>query len=169
MPRPDLSRVPEFYHNYINQVAEDELLPALKNNTGSFVSFVKQIPVEKRDYRYAEGKWTVKELIQHLIDAERIFSYRALRFARKDNTPLPGFNENSFADHAKADKRNWDDLVNEFQAVRNATEILFDSFDNEQLESEGTSNNHSIYVRAIGFICAGHCIHHMRVIKERYL
>ena len=169
MPRPDFTRVPPFYHNYINQVKEDDLMGALKNNTPAFLSFFKTIPIEKRDHRYAEGKWTIKELFQHIIDTERVFSYRALRFARKDTTPLPGFNENLFGAHAKADKRNWDDLVLEFEAVRKSTEILFASFDNEQLESEGLSNNNSIYVLAIGFICAGHCNHHMNIVRERYL
>ncbi len=169
MPRPDLSRVPEFYHKYIGLVKEDDLMQALKNNTASFLSFLKSIPAEKYDYRYADGKWTIKEVIQHIIDAERIFSYRALRFARKDATPLPGFDENLFAINAKADKRNWNDLVDEFAAVRKATEILFASFDEEQLESEGNSNNHSNYVLGIGFISVGHCSHHRKVIEERYL
>ncbi len=169
MPRPDLTRVPEFYHNYINQVKEEDLMNALKSNTSAFLSFMKSIPIEKHDYRYAEGKWTIRELLQHLIDTERVFCYRALRFARKDNTPLPGFNENLFAANAKADKRKWVDLIIEFEAVRKSTEILFNSFDEEQLESSGISNNHPIYVLAIGFICAGHCNHHINIIKERYL
>jgi hypothetical protein len=169
MPRPDLSRVPEFYHNYISHVKEDELMQAFKNNTASFLSFAKSIPAEKQNYRYADGKWTVMEVVQHIIDAERIFSYRALRIARKDTTPLPGFDEKLFTANAKADKRNWNDLIEEFTAVRKATEILFASFDDEQLESEGISNNNPVYVLGIGFICVGHCTHHRQVIEERYL
>ena len=95
--RPDLSRVGNFYHNYINLVTEDELAEAFDKESASFVRFLDTIPAEKYDYRYAEDKWTIKEVLQHIIDAERIFSYRALRFARKDKTPLPGFDENSFA------------------------------------------------------------------------
>lgn len=169
MPRPDLSRVPAFYHNYISQVKEEELMPAFKNNTLSLLSFLKSIPAKKQNYRYEVGKWTVKEVIQHIIDAERIFSYRALRFARKDTTPLPGFDEKNFTANAKAGKRNWNDLVEEFIAVRKATEILFASFDDEQLESGGILNNNSVYVLGIGFICMGHCNHHRKVIEERYL
>jgi hypothetical protein len=168
MPGPDLSRIPEFYHNYISQVKEDELLQAFKNNTASFLSFLKSIPAEKQNYRYADGKWTVKEVVQHIIDAERIFSYRALRFARKDTTPLPGFDEKFFTKNANAAKRNWDNLIEEFTAVRKATEILFASFNDEQLGSEGISNNNSVYVLGIGFICVGHCNHHRKVIEEKY-
>lgn len=169
MSRPDFSRVPDFFHKYINQVTEDDLMTAINNNTGSMMAFLNSIPVQKHDYRYAENKWTIKEVLQHIIDAERIFIYRALRFARKDTTPLPGFDENLFAENAKADKRKWNDLVNEFAAVRKSTEMLFSSFDNEQLESEGHSNGHSNYVLGMGFICVGHCTHHKKVIEERYL
>ena len=97
------------------------------------------------------------------------FAYRALRFARKDPTPLPGFDENLFAENAKADKRNWNDLLEEFKVVRKATEWLYGSFDEEQLNATGTSNNSSIYVLAFGFISVGHTIHHMNVVKQRYL
>lgn len=169
MSRPDLNRVPEFYHGYINKAKEDDLMTALKNCTTELMILLSNIPEEKQNYRYAEGKWTIKEVIQHLIDAERVFTYRALRFARKDTAPLPGFNENLFADNSKASTRNWEDLVNEFSSLRKATEALFASFDEEQLEAEGVSNSHPIYVLGIGFICAGHVNHHCDIIKERYL
>lgn len=169
MPRPDLSRVPVFYHNYINQVPEDDLTTGFKNGTAAFIKLIESIPDAKHDHKYAEGKWTIREVLQHIIDAERVFDYRALRFARKDPTPLPGFDENLFAKTAKADKRNWDDLVNEFKSLRQSSEYLFGSFDKEQLEASGISNNHSVYVLAWGYIVIGHCIHHMRIIQERYL
>lgn len=169
MPRPDLSKVPAFYHNYISQVKEEDLLPALQNNTASTLHFLNSIAEQKYNYRYAEGKWTIKDILQHIIDAERIFSYRALRIARKDKTPLPGFDENLFAAHAKTDRRKWTELVDEFATVRRATEILFASFDEEQLLAEGITNNQPIYVLGIGFICAGHCIHHQNIIAQRYL
>ena len=169
MPSPDLKRVPEFYHNYIKQVKEDDLLQAFKNNKTDFISFLKSIPVEKHDLCYADGKWTIKEILQHIIDAERVFSYRALRFARKDTTHLPGFNEVYFAKYAHAANRIWEDLLTEFEAVRTSTELLFASFGNDQLEAEGISNNQPIYVLGIGFICVGHCLHHQNIIRERYL
>ncbi|MFI5132810.1 MAG: DinB family protein [Chitinophagales bacterium] len=169
MPRPDLSRVPEFYHNYIRQVPESDLMEAFKTESPAFIQFMENIPLSKYDYRYAEGKWTLKEVLQHIIDAERIFTYRALRFARKDSTPLPGFDENHFAETSKAALRKWDDLLEEFKAVRKSSEYLFRSFDEEQLESTGISNKHSIYVLGIGFIIVGHSNHHRNVIRERYL
>ena len=169
MPRPDLNRVPEFYHNYISQVPEDELMTAFKNQAPLIFDFLNKIPADKIDFAYAEGKWTIREMLQHIIDAERIFSYRALRFARKDPTPLPGFDENLFAQTAKADKRKWNDLLEEFKAVRRSSEILFGSFDEEQLETTGTANNNSIYVLAIGYVLVGHVNHHVRILKERYL
>jgi uncharacterized damage-inducible protein DinB len=169
MPRPDLSRVPEFYHGYISKVKEDDLVPALKSSTKNLFELLNSIPAEKYDHRYAEGKWTIKEVVQHMLDGERVFSYRALRFARKDDTPLPGFDENLFAQTAKTDKRKWNDIVEEFAALRKANEVMFASFDNEQLEQEGIASEKSVYVLGIGFIVAGHVNHHCQVIKERYL
>jgi DinB superfamily len=169
MPRPDLSRVPEYYHTYINKVKEDDLLSALRNSTAAMFDLLNSIPAEKRDYRYAEGKWSIKGVVQHMIDSERVFSYRALRFSRKDDNKLPGFNENHFAANSKAEKRNWDDLVEEMSHLRKANELMFASFDNEQLECEGIASDRPVYVLGIGFICAGHVNHHCSIIKERYL
>ena len=167
--RPDLSRVGTSFHNYINQVTEDELAKAFDKQSASFVRFLETIPAGKYDYRYAEDKWTIKEVLQHIIDAERVFSYRALRFARKDTTPLPGFDENLFAANAKADARPWDKLVEEFKVVRRSSELLFKSFDEDQLQSDGISSNSPNYVLALGFILIGHAMHHQKITKERYL
>ncbi len=169
MPRPDLSRVPEFFHGYINKVKEDDLMPALKSSTKTLFELLTTIPVDKHDYRYADGKWTIKEVVQHMLDGERVFTYRALRFARKDDTPLPGFDENLFAQTAKAHKRSWNDIVEEFAALRRASEAMFASFDNEQLESSGIASESPIYVLGIGYVVAGHVNHHCGIIKERYL
>lgn len=169
MPRPDLTRVPDYYHNYINQVEEDSLMDAFQKQTRSFLRFLKEIPKDKRNYRYAEDKWTIKEVLQHIIDAERVFDYRALCFARKDATSLPSFDENSYVANSKADQRKWKDLVKEFESVRQATITLFDSFDDEQLEATGTASGKPNYVHGIGFIVAGHLNHHVNVIKEKYL
>ena len=169
MPRPDLSRVPEFYHGYISKVPENDLMIGLKNGTAASFEIINSIPTGKYDYRYAEDKWSIKEVIQHIIDAERVFTYRALRFARKDDAPLPGFNENTFAANAKVDKRTWEDIVEEFATVRKSTEILFASFDDEQLNAEGFASGRPVYVLGIGYICAGHANHHCGIIKERYL
>ena len=122
--RKDIS-VPEFYKGYINSVKEDDLMEALLNNTRQFRKFLKHIPGKKINYAYAEGKWTVKELLQHIIDAERVFCYRALSFARKDSAPLPSFDENVWAITAKAPRRKWNDLVDEFKALRAANIAFF--------------------------------------------
>ena len=169
MSRPDLSRVPEFYHGYINTVKENDLMAGLRSSTKGLFDLLKSVPKEKHDHRYAEGKWTIKEVVQHMLDGERVFSYRALRFARKDDTPLPGFDENLFAQTAKADKRNWNDMLEEFAALRKASEAMFASFDNEQLEQSGIASENSTYVLGIGYILAGHVNHHCQIIKERYL
>lgn len=169
MSRPDLSRVPEYYHRYINKVEGDDMLAALKKQTTEFIRFLQEIPADKREFRYAKDKWTLKEVLQHVLDAERVFAYRSLCIARKDKTALPGFDENDYAANSKAGNRNWDDLVKEFSALRQSTEILFSSFDKEQLDAEGIANGKPVYVLGLGFVLAGHVNHHIGVIKERYL
>ncbi len=167
--RPDLSRVSSFYHNYISQVPENEIRQAFSVQGPSFISFLESIPENKYDFRYAEGKWSIKEVLQHIIDAERVFSYRALRFARKDTTPLAGFDENAFAESSNANARTWNDLFEEFTAVRKSSALLFHSFDEDQLQCNGISSNTPNYVLAIGYIIVGHAIHHQKIVKERYL
>jgi hypothetical protein len=169
MPRPDLSRAPKHFHTYINKVKEDDLVEALHVQTPLFIEFLEKLPAEKRDYRYAPEKWTIKEMLQHILDAERIFAYRALCIARTDQTSLPSFDENLYADNSKADSRKWNELLEEFKLTRKANLLMFESFDNEQLESTGNVNNNSMYVLAMGYTLVGHVTHHLGVIKERYL
>jgi len=169
MPKPDFSRVPPFFHPYIKQVTEDDVLQALKNQAPSFIRFLTSIPAGKRNYRYAEGKWTLQEMLQHIIDTERIFAYRALCIARKEKASLPGFDEREYAAHSKASNRNWNNLIEEFAVVRDSTILLFQSFDAEQLESEGMASEKPIYVLGIGFTIAGHVNHHKNIIEDRYL
>lgn len=169
MGRPDLSRVPEWYHGYINKVKEDDLSAAFNSQTSAFMKFLEELPEAKRDYRYADDKWTVKEVLQHIIDAERIFAYRALRFARKDSTPLPGFDENEYAKNALVTNRGWNNMVEEFSALRKSTELMFASFSDEELELSGIASEKPVYVLGIGFIIIGHIAHHWDIIKERYL
>jgi len=161
--------VPEFAMTYINAVTENNLQEALSKSTRQFRKLVKRLPYKKINYAYAEGKWTIKEMLQHIIDAERVFVYRALSFVRKDPNPLPGFDENTWAITSRAPKRNWADLVDEFKALRAATELLFASLDDEQLQSAGIANNNNWNVAGLGFVCAGHVAHHIHIIKERYL
>jgi hypothetical protein len=159
----------EFFQKYINTTKEKDVIKAIKKNSQEFDRLLKKIPQKKIDYAYAEGKWTIKELLQHIIDAERVFVYRALRFSRKDATPLASFDENNWAINSRAAERKWNDLVKEFRSLRKSTELLFESFNNEQLLSKGTASNHEINVLALGFVTAGHVAHHQNIIRERYL
>ena len=123
----------------------------------------------KHEFRYAEGKWTIKDIILHLIDAERIFAYRALRIARNDKTALPGFEENDYVVAANANNRGYESLLAEYETVRNVSISLFETFTSEELLRLGTASNNSVSVRAIGYIMLGHELHHKNVILERYL
>jgi uncharacterized damage-inducible protein DinB len=169
MPRPDPQDAAIFYHNYISLAQGSSVAEVMASHAEQLKKFYAALPEEKGDYAYAEGKWTIKELLQHLIDAERVFSYRALRIARKDATPLPSFDENVFAENSKAGKRSLQSLKDELNAVRASTDLLFSSLDDEQLSSTGTASNHSITVNAIGYIVFGHLLHHQRILEQRYL
>jgi len=159
-----------FYANYIAQVSNEyTLMEELEISVHRLIKFVQNIPMDKYDYRYAEGKWTIKDILQHLIDAERIFAYRALRFARNDKTELPGFEENAYADVANGDKRSIMDLLTELSVVRQSTLSLFKTFTEEQLLRSGIASKNNMSVRALGFVIIGHQNHHQQVFKERYL
>lgn len=143
-------------------------MTAFHHQTSLFLAFLDHVPAEKLNFAYAPGKWTVKQVLQHITDTERIFAYRALRFARKDQTPLSGFKENDYAVVARVDHREWLDLVEEFQMVRVTTEHLFRSLSEEEMFRSGTANESPFTVLSIGYIILGHAIHHRRVLEERY-
>lgn len=164
----DLSRVGSWYHGYIKLVDSQGLDEAFMLETAAFTDFLDSIPEEKHDHAYAEGKWTIKEVLQHIIDAERVFAYRALCIGRMDKTPLPSFDENMYAMNADAARRDWSSLRAEFDAVRLSTRLLFESFSEAQLESDGVSSNAPMYTRALGYIVLGHAKHHEGVTRERY-
>ncbi|MFY7730430.1 MAG: DinB family protein [Flavobacterium sp.] len=155
---------------YIKLVSDEwSLTEEMEVSLHNFIHFVREIPMDKYDYRYAEGKWTIKDIIQHLIDCERIFAYRALRIGRGDSTPLPGFEENDYALSAQADRRSLQDLLNEFSMVRHANILMFKSFTKDDLMRTGSASGYTISVRAFGFLIIGHQLHHINVFKERYL
>ncbi len=159
-----------YYTTYLNQLPDDcDLIANLEISLHEFIHFVREIPLGKHEYRYAEGKWTIKDIIQHLIDAERIFSYRALRIARNDKTPLPGFEENDYAAIARSNERNLQSLLEEFSIVRHSTLLLFKTFTDEEMMREGIASNNSVTAAAIGFIIIGHMKHHQMIFEERYL
>lgn len=167
--QPDKSEYPAYFGTYIEKIQQNDLLKSLKDGVGEMQAFARMIPTQKTDYRYAEGKWSVKEVLSHLTDAERVFSYRAMRFSRNDKTELPGFDENVYVPESNAAARTLEGIVNEFIHVRHASISLFESFTDEMLSRKGIASGKEISVRALGFCLAGHQLHHTNVIKERYL
>lgn len=165
----NLETVPPFYKNYVKQIEETDLLQALRISGHRCLELVHSIPEEKVDFRYADGKWTIRELFCHIIDAERIFAYRALRFGRNDKTDLAGFEENDYATQANASGRSIQKIAAEIAHLRSATIDLFESFTPEMLIRKGTANKNELSVIVLGFIIAGHETHHCNVLKERYL
>ncbi len=157
-----------FYQTYINKTTDFTLKLGLPANFEKVLYFLNCIPQEKHEYRYSPEKWTIKEVVQHMMDTERIFAYRALRIARQDKTPLPGFDQDEYVSPSKANKRTFESLLSEYKSIRYSTDTLFNSFDDEMLVARGTASNSPISVRALGFIIMGHENHHCEVMKERY-
>lgn len=159
-----------YYDNYLKNIDDTwTLTEALEISLHELIKFVQDIPIGKHDYRYAEGKWTIKDIIQHLIDAERIFSYRALRFSRGDTTELPGYDQDSYVNNTDANSRSLQSLLTELSALRHATLLLFKSFKDDDLLKRGVASGHIISVRAFGFMIIAHEKHHIKIFKERYL
>ncbi|WP_299764662.1 DinB family protein [uncultured Dokdonia sp.] len=166
----DTSEYNPYYAPFVNMIPEDiSLVDILTSSKNEVISFFKEISEDKLSYRYDVDKWTPKEVLMHIIDTERIFSYRALRFARKDKLDLLGFDQNDFIPPSKADSRSIDSLIEEYEAVRNATIVLFKNLDDTMLKEVGTGSGSPMSVRALGFITVGHEKHHVLLIKERYL
>ncbi len=168
MPRPTPGTFPQHFENYVSQVKEDDLSQAFKNQQDLVDNYFDAIPEEKTSTGYAEGKWSLKELLQHMIDTERVFAYRALCFARKEKASLPSFDENDYAANSNGNARSWKSLCEEFKAVRKTTLFLFESFDEATLQNSGIANNKTATVLAMGFTSVGHVYHHRNIIEERY-
>lgn len=158
-----------YYQPYIDVLGEVELMDLLRNQSRNFPEFIQAIPDSQWQYRYGLDKWTVAEVLVHLLDAERVFQYRALRIARGDSTPLPGFDENAYVPNSHANDRSKDSVIEEYRAVRSSTIQLFASFGPEVLRMRGTASNSPVSVGALGFLIAGHQKHHRNIIRERYL
>lgn len=169
MPNLTPGTYPVFIEHYLPFIDTNTIAEATEKYSSSISEFFKNIPPEKAGYRYAAGKWNIKEMLQHIIDAERIFAYRAVTIARHDKTHLPGFDENSYAAASNADKRTWESLLNEFEFVRKSTDLLLQSFTEDQLQQSGTTNNEPNTAKALSFLVYGHILHHIKVLKERYL
>jgi hypothetical protein len=167
--KPRENEIPEHYRRYTGLVQSDELLAALEASLANSLEVFGGMRREKEDFRYAPGKWTTKQVLSHINDCERVFGYRALRFARGDSTPLPPIDENTYAESDNSTGRHLYQIIDEFRAVRSSTMELFRSFSPEMLDRQGTANNTLFSVRVLGWIIAGHCVHHTKILRERYL
>jgi hypothetical protein len=168
MKRSDIVSMPPYFDRYINLVEDLDLIEALEKYGPAFLEREKERFEQLGDKVYAPGKWTIKDLLQHLIDAERVFVYRAMRFARNDKTELPGFDEDAYAAHANTQTRSVADLLEEFSFLRRSTILFYKTLDAAALQREGVASGNKISVLALGFTICGHPAHHMNVIRERY-
>lgn len=168
--KPQAGEYPVYAGRYISLAPGDGmLLKHFEQNLASTKRFILSIPKARLLYRYAEGKWTIKEILGHIVDDERIYVYRALRFARNDSTELPGFEQDDFARYSEANQRDVGDLLNEFTLVRRATIAFFQSLGDAALLRTGVADGKRSSVRALAYHIAGHELRHMNIIKERYL
>lgn len=167
--RPKADEYPAEFDLYIKLVPSDDLLSYFDLQKESIASLAATLTEDQLLYRYAPNKWSIKDVFTHMIDCERIYCYRALCIARGEKQSLPGFEENEYASFADADKRSKEDIINDYKTVRSTTIELFKSFDDEMLSRIGIANDTKRSVRSIGYLAAGHELHHLEVIKERYL
>ena len=172
MKKSDLksSEYNQFYSTYVDLVSENlSILQALENGKESVLAFFSVIPDDKLTYAYAEGKWTILEVLLHIIDTERVFQYRAVCIARNDNTPFPGFDQDNYIAPSQANKRSIKSLLEEYSAERESSIHLFKNLPTAGLLNLGEASKHALSARAAGFIIAGHELHHIKITKERYL
>lgn len=167
--RPEASEFAHWYAGYIAQTSGNDFMEALQSADEELNELLGNLSDERAERAYAPEKWTIKDLLQHLIDSEWIFAYRALRFARKDTTDLPGFDHDGYVEPAAANQRKIKELLADQSHLRQATIALFKSFTNQALLQSGTANGNKVSVRALAWIIAGHQLHHLEIIKERYL
>lgn len=167
--KPAKGTYPQYYETYIDAVKSDNILEDLLTEHLETIDLITSLDEETLQYRYDTGKWTIREIIQHLIDSERVFSYRALRFARNDKTELPGYDENFYVENSVAVFRDMNDMARELSVVRASTIELFKSFNEAVLDRKGIANGKEISVRALMYATLGHEIHHRRVIEEKYV
>ena len=168
MKRPIAGEAPEYFFKYINLTEGGSIAEIIKNHSEKLNHFFNSIPVEKAGYAYVTGKWNVKQVLQHLIDTERVFVYRALCFARIQTAPLPGMDENAFAENAKLDGRSLEQIKEELLVLRKSTDLFLLSLSENDLEKKGKASDYEITVNALAYIILGHLIHHKKILEERY-
>ena len=158
-----------YFETYISLIDDLDIVSCLKTAGAEALKFYRAIPEEKWLSGYAPGKWTLKEALIHVIDTEQIFTYRALRIARGDQTPLPGFDQDSYVPNSGANARSISSIMEEYEAMRHCTSLLFQNFDAAMWDRSGTASEHPITARALAYMVAGHEKHHVNITKERYL
>ncbi len=169
VPKSDQKNYAAHYWVYVNEISGDDLIKALTDGYNDFRKLVSAVSEERLNYSYAEGKWTIKEVLLHMMDAERIFAYRALRFARKDSNALLGFDDDEYAMNSDAANRSGQSIIDEYSAQRLSTIELFKNMSDDMYQREGVASGNPMTVSALGYIIAGHEAHHLRVIRERYM
>jgi hypothetical protein len=167
--RPAANEAAPFYSTYIDRIASDDVLATLEAQRHTTLSVIANITEEKSLHRYAPDKWSIRQLLNHVSDAERVFLYRALWFARGYDTPLPGFDQNIAVPHAAADQFSWSSHVADFNAVRAATLTFFRNLPDDAWSRTGIASDNPVSVRALAYIIAGHVAHHVAILEDRYL
>ncbi len=169
MNRPEKSEYDPYYENYISLVENDDIIDTLGSQPTRLQDVLTALPEDRGTYAYADGKWSIKQLLGHLIDGERMFAYRLLRISRDDQTPIEGFEQDGYIENANSNERSFAELLEEFSLLRRANMIFFSNMTPEAWARVGTANNAKISARALVYIMAGHIEHHLRILKERYL
>lgn len=167
--KPDKTEYLPYYSKYVALVPEGDILTVLRKQMEETADLLNSIPESRADFRYAPDKWSIKELVGHLIDSERIFAYRALRFARNDKTPLPGYEQDDYVSNASFGSCTLADLASEFESVRRSNLFLFRHLDGKAWMRKGLANDSEASVRALAHIIAGHELHHREILRNRYL
>ncbi len=167
--KPEAGEFPPYYQGYVDAAPPGDVVATLEDQRAETVALLRGLTEAQGAHRYASGKWSVKEVVGHLSDAERVFAHRALRFARNDPATLPGFDENAWVPAGGFDRRTTGELADEWEAVRRATLALFRSLDDAAAARRGVANKNPVSVRALAWICLGHTAHHLRILRERYL
>lgn len=169
MYRPEITEYAPYYEKYVSRVTEDDLLDVLGRQPGELAALFPDVAEEKGLHAYADGKWTIKEVLSHLIDGERMFAYRVLRISRGDDTPIEGFEQDGYIENSHANERGFADLLEEFALLRRANLIMFRNLRDEGWSRAGTASGVGVSVRALAYIMAGHVRHHAEILIERYL
>ena len=169
LTRPDASEYAEYYERYVGKITGTDIIEILKQQHAEIQALIASVPAEKENFRYAEGKWSIRELVGHVLDGERVFAYRALVFARNDQTPLPGFEQDFWVTHSNHGNVPLAELAAELSSVRQSTIDLFRHLAPDAWTNRGVANNKEMSVRAAAYVIAGHAAHHLDVLKSRYL